>query len=574
MNNQLRILLIDDNPDDRVLAIHELQRAFPMLVAREVGEPDAFEDALRSGEFDLVITDYLLRWSNGLDVLDRIRALHPELPVIMFTNSGDEEVAVAGMKRGLEDYVVKSARRLPRLSAAVRGAWERTQARRDAARLQAENEQLLRREQAARAAAEAAYERAAFLSSASALLSRSLDYAATLREVAQLAVQRLAAWSAVDVVADGGEMERLAFACADPQQAEYARALQERFAPKIDDQPGIAQVLRDGRSRLFETIDHEAVAVGIDDPDYLRLLQALGLTSAMLVPMVARDRTLGVITFALDDPRRHYTPADLALAEELARRAALAIDNARLYEQSQAAVRLRDVFLSVAAHELKTPLTALLGYVYLLQRRLAAHPALTDADRRGLATIEEQSRRLNELVDTMLDVTRLGEGQLELHREPLDLCVLTRSIAQDMEQFAPNHQIAWECDDAPVLVDGDSQRLRQVVQNLLQNAVKYSPNGGVIMVMVTRDGQYGNIAVRDHGIGIPAEAINQLFDRFYRASNVNPLRISGFGIGLYIVHEIVRRHGGTVLVESVEGEGSTFTMRLPLLADGSASRPA
>jgi signal transduction histidine kinase/DNA-binding response OmpR family regulator len=565
MNDPLQILLIDDNPDDRALAIHELRRVFFNLVPLEVGEPDAFEDVLRAGNFDLVITDYLLRWSTGLDVLDQLHARYPDLPVIMFTNSGNEEIAVTGMKRGLADYVVKSARHLPRLSAAVRGAWERTQARREAERLQQENAQLLEREQAARAAAEAAYERVAFLSAASAALATSLDYTATLREIAQLAVQRLATWSSVDVLSEDGELQRLAVAHADPHKEAFARELQERFVPKTTEERGIAQVLRDRRSRLVESLDPQQLAAFINDPDYIHVLQSLGISSVMLVPMVARNRSLGVITFALDDPQRRYTPDDLALAEELAHRAALAVDNARLYEQSQAAVRLRDVFLSVAAHELKTPLTALLGYVYLIQRRFTAQSMLNEADRRALTTIGEQAQRLNELVDTLLDVTRLQEGQLVLQPQHIDLCAVVQEIARDIQEFAPQHVIEATCIDQPVLVNGDPQRLRQVVQNVLHNAIKYSPHGGQVYVTVRKDGQHGLIAIRDHGIGIPAEAVNQLFERFYRASNVNPNQISGFGIGLYIVREIVQRHGGTVQVESVEGEGSTFTVCLPLL---------
>jgi signal transduction histidine kinase len=232
------------------------------------------------------------------------------------------------------------------------------------------------------------------------------------------------------------------------------------------------------------------------------------------------------------------------------------------------------VFLSVASHELKTPLTTLLGNAQLFQRRAIREGSLNERDQRSLRLIVEQGSRLNRMIEALLDLTRIETGQLSIERAPVDLGVLARRMVDEALPGVDQHTIEYRPPDGPLIVVGDELRLEQVIQNLIQNAIKYCPSGGRITVQVTRNESIACVSVTDQGIGIPQAAQARLFSRFYRASNVNPQNISGMGIGLYVVKEIVNLHGGTVRVTSQEGQGSTFTICLPLNAttDGDDKR--
>lgn len=289
------------------------------------------------------------------------------------------------------------------------------------------------------------------------------------------------------------------------------------------------------------------------------------------IPLVVNRQPIGCLCLrftAVDC----VAPDERALLYTLARYYAQALQRARLDEaerqarlDAEAAVDLRDQFLSVAAHELKTPLTSLLGTAQLLQRSLARRDDLGERDRWALQVIQDQSWRLHQMILTMLDISRIQEGQLAIVRAPVDLADLARRVLRELQLIQGPYVLQLHvADDAELVVDGDELRLEQVLQNLLQNAIKYSPSGGDIAVGLDQDGDYAQITVRDHGVGIPADALPHLFDRFYRAENIDRRKISGLGVGLYVVGEIVQQHGGEVLIDSAEGHGSTFTVRLPL----------
>jgi signal transduction histidine kinase len=309
----------------------------------------------------------------------------------------------------------------------------------------------------------------------------------------------------------------------------------------------------------------EAIAAAAHDADHLRLLQALGYYSYMCVPLVARGRTLGAITLVMAESERRYTEADLALAQDLAQRAAAAVDNARLYRAAQDAVRLRDEFLSIASHELKTPLTSMQLAVQTLQRTMH-HGQMPAPDRLAdrLGIVEAQSKRLTRLINDLLDISRITAGRLELEREPTDLAALTRRVA---EQFQDELLLSgWPLSvqaAAPVVGTWDRARIEQIITNLLTNAMKYG-KGSPIEITVDADGATARLTVRDEGIGIPAEHLERIFERFERA--VAPGRYGGMGLGLYISRQIVAAHGGTISVTSRPGAGATFTVLLPLAA--------
>ena len=291
----------------------------------------------------------------------------------------------------------------------------------------------------------------------------------------------------------------------------------------------------------------------------------LPVTSYLAVPVVSRSgEVLGGLFFGHPEPGVFGEQTE-QLVVGLAAQAAIAMDNARLYQQAQDAIRIRDQFLSIASHELKTPLTSLFGHAQLLDHRTARMEILPERERRSVRVIVDQASRLNTMIADLLDISRIELGQLRIEREPLDLATLTQQVVEEAIPSLERHTISASVEAAPLMVQGDALRLEQVVQNLISNAVKYSPQGKQVTVRVARRGAQACVAVSDEGIGIPQSELPRLFNRFYRATNVQAQRINGMGIGLYVVKEVVSLHGGAVTVESVEGQGSTFTVCLPLL---------
>lgn len=414
---------------------------------------------------------------------------------------------------------------------------------------------------------QAAHQRVAFLAEASARLAASLDYGAILASLTEIIVPELADCCAVDLIENDGSVRRLGGIMADPARADMAHDLNRWFPPDLGAPHVVAEVLRTGQARLVPTISHERLSAAVGgDVERLRFLQGLGLSSVMIVPMVARGRTLGAIIFVATESGRCYGAAELALAEELAGRAALAIDNARLYCEAQHAIELRDRFLSIASHELKTPLTALQGYAGLVLHRVQQAGRLGRRDRSALEAIHKQAARLGDLIDLLTDFSSLQTGHLTITSAPLDLGALVYQVARTIQLALERHTLDLSAPREPLMVEGDEMRLEQVVRNLIDNAVKYSPQGGPVTVRVERQDGRARLAVSDEGIGIPSEALPQLFAPFYRAGNAQRCHAAGVGLGLHVVREVVALHGGTIEVESKEGEGSTFTVSLPLLS--------
>ncbi|MEP7189187.1 MAG: HAMP domain-containing sensor histidine kinase [Roseiflexaceae bacterium] len=241
-------------------------------------------------------------------------------------------------------------------------------------------------------------------------------------------------------------------------------------------------------------------------------------------------------------------------------------------QRAEAAVVVRDQFLSIAAHELKTPLTSVIGYIQLLQRRMRRTGNVDDRTDHVMTLIGAQSQRLNRLIDTLLDVARINMGQLSLELALLDLRELTTQVVDEVRVIAEHRAIHVTVPPEECVVQADSLRLEQVLVNLLQNALKYSPNGGDVDVTVQCTQSEARVSIRDTGIGIPAAALPHLFDRFYRVAEDAASNIRGMGIGLSVVDEIMTLHGGTISVESTEGVGSIFTIALPLAESRESTR--
>lgn len=394
------------------------------------------------------------------------------------------------------------------------------------------------------------------------LLASSLDYETTLEQLLRIALPTFADQCTVDLLqVDGSLRRRIVF--ANPDLEPIGQSL-ESYPPVPHLSHPIWQVLQSGQTELIADIPHQMVDSVMQNDEHRALIQSVTPRSAIIAPLIARGRTLGTLMFTLNSSLRRYNPSDLELAEELARRAAMALDNARLYREAQEAVRMRDQFFSVAVHELKTPLTAMLGQANLVERRATQQGMLTERDLRGLRTIAMQTRRLDSMIGALLDVSRIARGQLAVERQPLDLGNLVRRVVEEMQPGLERHSVVCTIADETLLVHGDEVRLEQVLQNLLSNAIKYSPNGGVVSVHVLQRDTNACVAITDEGIGIPTEVIPNLFQRFYRVDNADTKHISGMGIGLHVVKEIVTLHGGSVEVESSVGGGSTFSVCLPL----------
>jgi signal transduction histidine kinase len=416
---------------------------------------------------------------------------------------------------------------------------------------------LYEAETKARQQAEAARNRAQFLVRASALLGSSLDYEQTLRNVAALAVPTMADWCGVDLVDQAGVSHQVAVAHVDPAKIQFAHELRRRYPPNPNAATGVPNVLRTGVSELYAEIPDAMLVASAIDAEHLRITRELGLTSAMAVPIKDRDRTVGVISFVLSDERR-YTTDDITMAEQLGERAGAAIANAKLYDQATNAIRLRDEFLLIAGHELRTPLAVLM----LQHQSLAqASDAMTISKVREKAKkLVDQGDRLGRLIEELLDVSRISAGQLTLGREEIDLAKLVEDIVERMTDD-PRRRSAVRVVAESATGHWDRGRLDQVVTNLVSNAFKYG-SGEQIDVRVAREDRHAVLSVRDRGIGIAVADQGRIFDRFERA--VSPRSFGGLGLGLWIVRQLVVAHGGTIAVDSTPGNGSTFTVRLPI----------
>ena len=404
-----------------------------------------------------------------------------------------------------------------------------------------------------------------FLSQASQLLAGSLDYHTTLETVARLALPSLADLCVVDIIEDQ-RLLHVALAHVDPEKEATLRLLRERYqpSPAWSNHP-MAEVMRTGVSALFPVVDESLREAAARDAEHLRIMRELNFCSYIIVPLIAHEQTLGTISLARVTPGRPYDTADLSLAQELSRRAAQAIAHARLYQAAQEALKARDQFLSIAAHELKTPVTSIKGNAQFLLRTRSRGKLDDERLARALRTIDERSNHLSGLVSDLLDVSRLRLGQLPLRLETFDLATfLAEIVKRYQEQAEGTHRFACQSEGAPLLVQADTTRLEQVITNLLDNAVKYSPDGGLITVALQRDGEDALARVRDQGIGLPRGTAETIFEPFGRAANAETRQVPGLGLGLFICRQIVERHGGRLWAESDgENQGTTIWLRLP-----------
>jgi signal transduction histidine kinase len=410
-----------------------------------------------------------------------------------------------------------------------------------------------------------------FLADAAAALAASLDYHETLTRVAELAVPHLADWCAVDLIGENEELGRLTIAHVDPAKAELARQHQARFPADPRSAYGPHHVIRTGAPVLLEQLTDELLIAEAGSEEHLQALRTLGVTSFMVVPIVARGGTLGAMTFVSAQSRRRYSRADLQFAQDVAYRAGLAVDNARAYAEARRANQLKDDFLATLSHELRTPLNAILGYARMLRNGVVE----PEKQPRAIEIIERNAASLTQIVADVLDVSRIVSGKLQLRLEPVDL---GRIVTDALDTVAPAAEakglrLHSHVDQIGV-IDGDAARLQQVVWNLLSNAVKFTPKGGLVQVSAATLDEYVEIVVSDTGCGIPRDFLPFVFERFRQADSRFTREHGGLGLGLAIARHIVDLHGGTMSAESEGlGAGATFRVRLPVAPVRRRRRP-
>ncbi|HEX8617471.1 MAG TPA: GAF domain-containing protein, partial [Thermoanaerobaculia bacterium] len=401
-----------------------------------------------------------------------------------------------------------------------------------------------------------------FLAEIGGLLSSSLDYETTLRTVARLAVPEIADWCAVDIADDQGGHHRLAVAHVDPDKVELALEIDRRF-PAAPENDTVGRVIKSGKSEWLRDIPPDMIEKAPLHPEHREILRALGLLSFMVVPLRVHERTLGAVTFALSDSRRHFTEADLAFAEELGRRAAIAIENARLYSAAQAANQAKDDFLATLSHELRTPMTAVLGWSRMLKMGLSAEEA-----NEAVEAIDRSASVQMKLIEDVLDMSRIMAGKMRIDAVPVDVCAIAQSALATVHPAAAAKQIEIFTSfprEAPYVL-GDEGRLQQIVWNLLTNAIKFTDPGGEVSLRLTSTGDSVKLIVRDTGAGIDLAFLPHVFERFRQQDSSTTRAHGGIGLGLAIVRHLVELHGGRISAESEGiGRGSTFTVELPAM---------
>jgi signal transduction histidine kinase len=399
-----------------------------------------------------------------------------------------------------------------------------------------------------------------FLTEVGNALAASLDYQVTLQRVAELTVPRLACYCELDLIEDG-RVQRVGLAHGDPAQRE---ALSRRclFPAQAGTTGPLADVIGSGEPLLLTSgSEHHAGPADLDR-ERLELLRLAGATSLLLIPLVARGRALGVLLLASTRTDRFYGPRDLILADELARIAALAIDNARLYSEANQAIQAREEVLRVVSHDLRNPMGAIASAATIVLDDLA--PELRDGpSRRMLRTIVRASMQATRMIDDLLDLSRIDSGRLAVDPGPTALAPL---FMEAVELHGPLAQqrgvhLGWVSHGPSPLVMVDRERVLQLLGNLLANAIRFTPPGGRIEIAAAVCGDEAHCSVADTGPGIPPEQLTHVFDRFWQAARADR---AGLGLGLAIVQGIAEAHGGRVWVESEPGKGARFVFTLPL----------
>lgn len=542
---RIRTLLLEDDRSDIELARAVLTNAGLPVDVTAVDSREDFSAALESGGFDLILADYLLPSFDGLSALKLAKERSPDTPFIIVSAFLGEERAVDTLKSGATDYVLKQ--RLDRLVPAVQRALKEVRERKEREEAQRERERLLERERHLA-------QRLRGMTEASLAIASALCLDDVLQLITDQAREVVGAHQAMTTLAVGDDWSR----------SVTSMSLSDKYAAwqgsdqKIDGS-GIESLVVDANDtvRLTEAELEPRLKAGESD-------RRMPMRGWLAAPLAERGgQNIGLIQLS-DKYEGEFTDEDEAVLIQLAHMASAAVQNARLYREAQDANRAKDDFIATLSHELRTPMTAILGWVQLLRYSNNDENDVSAA----IEMIENSTRVQARIIEDLLDVSRIIAGKLSLQFGAIELEPLVRAAEKNFAAMLVERNLKYETEieSEPLSVWGDPTRLQQVVWNLLSNAIKFTPDGGTVSLSLLRTGDRAIIRVSDTGEGISPEFIGHVFERFRQAKD-QAHHSAGLGLGLAIVKHLVESHDGTVTAESAgAGKGATFTVSLPLSA--------
>jgi signal transduction histidine kinase/CheY-like chemotaxis protein len=568
---KINILVVDDLPE-KLLTMQAILDD-PGYNIVNVGSGREALRRLLDQDFAVILLDVNMPDMDGLETaaLIRQRKRSARTPIIFVTAYADEVRIAKGYSLGAVDYILTPV--VPEVLRTKVRVFADLYQKTEQVKRQAEERIALAREQAARAAAEESIRRSSFLAEASTVLASSLDFEATLQNLLGLTVPCLADLSAVTLIDELGS-----FSQTDEAWIDGERRFQRRIFPGPNDllprlREATQRVLATGKSEFVPVIGRgNSIVQDREDlcwnGDAERIPEA-AWKSTLVVPLRARGKTLGALALVTAQSDRVYGSSDLVLAEDLGNRAAMAIDNARLYRDIQEADRRKNEFLAMLAHELRNPLTPIRNAVQVIRLAGPDQPDLNWAR----DVIDRQVSHLVRLVDDLLDVSRITRGKIRLQMEPVDVASIVERAVETSQPLIDSrrHELIVTVPSKPIWVKGDPARLSQILSNLLNNAAKYTDEGGQVLLTVEKDSGQVVFRVRDSGVGIPPEMLAHVFDLFTQVERSLDRSEGGLGIGLTLVRSLVEMHGGSVQGFSAgPNQGSEFVVRLPVLSDASS----
>ena len=408
-----------------------------------------------------------------------------------------------------------------------------------------------------------------FLNRASEELTM-LDTQEALDKIVKFIVPEYADWFTIDILKDG-KVELAKLAHADPDKIGWAFKYREQNPVDLNDETygSLGYVVKTKQAVLFSDITDEMVRASAKSPEELEILTNLTLKSAMVAPMIIKGEVTGAVSFLSSTDSKRYDEEDLNFARDFANRIALTLENGRLYEEAKKDIerrieldRIKDEFLSMASHELKTPVTSLKAFTQVLQMTFEKEQNQKAVDL--LSKMNKQIDKLNRLIFDLLDITKVDKGELKFDIEEFDFKKLVDEIIEEMQRTSQTHTIKVVQSD-PATIEGDRNRIGQVITNLVSNGIKYSPNESEIIVSYSAGNESIKFCVQDFGIGIPGDEHSKIFSRFFRAHGKNKHNtFPGLGLGLYISSQIIKKHSGNMEFSSEEDKGSSFCFTLPI----------
>jgi signal transduction histidine kinase/response regulator RpfG family c-di-GMP phosphodiesterase len=573
IDEQVSILIVDDRPD-KLLAHETVLAELKQNLVRATSGKEALRCLLKQ-DFAVILLDVNMPGMDGFETaaLIRQRQRSETTPIIFISAVNDTETHVSrGYSLGAVDYILTPV--VPEILRAKIAVFVDLFKKTEQVKRQAEEREKFIREQASLAEAEARQERLAFLADASNVLAGSLEYHKTFHSLAHLVVPRLADFCVVLATEEEGGLRQVAVAHSNLVDEPTLRKLAEEFPGSSAARTSGAQVVKTGQSEMCCDMSNGALQEVFDRAEDRELLLSFAPTSFIAVPLKTHDRVLGAIVMVNTSEGRMCGTDELALAEELAQRAALAIDNAGLYKaaqkaraESERANLAKDSFLAMLSHELRTPLTPVLTSVLALQQE----ESLSGEVRASLQMIRRNVELEARLIDDLLDLTRISKGKVQLSLEEVDAHSLLRNALEICQTEIDHKNLSLQTDlvAEKVCLKADPARLQQIFWNLIKNAVKFTPEGGRLRIRTWNDNGQLRVEVSDSGMGIDAESLPKIFNAFEQGERT---RLGGLGLGLAISKALVETHHGTLTAESRgRDQGATFTAAFPVAENHAAA---